>query len=889
MFTFRPRNQHRRRRKRPRPQKEYQASETPESAGITSRQPYIPTTERRQPLPDTRHKHNQELEQASPQDIKALLKQQSGSLSLSEILQQKNLSLADLLKGDHNALSALTGQESDTPSRRLPSRPKHQNDSQRPLRYPGRVTEEVTTEGTLERRLPPVRTPLRRKQVPDETRKPVRFRDQEVNVDTSEYVHRFVPSSPRRTSIPYVISSTEDSEESASTEHNDITHPPLRTTDNDILTYSLAVQETALIDPVNSMPEEENRKRLRDKYLMRYSNDNPSRDRLPPAGLFQRQRATSTQEPDVLVSQEKKSVLKDEMPSAANTHSEKKQQISEPQAEQKPFVTERSQENPFVTARSDQEQFVAIKPEQKLLIPERYENKPFAPERSQHKPLVPERSQHKPFVPERSEQKAPVPEISEQKSFVPERTQHKQFLPETSQQRPRLVPEKTEQKQFVPERIEQKPILHERTEQKPFVPERSEQNPFVPERPEQKPLVPERAEQSLQDESEIKAFENDVKQNIIVEKIEDNISVGNKSDQKADGPMHNITAFNAETSTGKPNTPKTSAKDEILEFLKTDMGSIKLARILASRNMTLSELIAHRERGSSQQHLADIFRESSTEPSQEDKEENDIMYNILKNFQRTIATNKDIPSIQDMFGMINQNTESSAEPKFDSNEQSESLEDQSDEKSRIFDSLPTFPAQLHTTPSRKLHHLPTSYSFEPLDPRTQGRPIITSRLTSTPANDIAEITLLENVGQVQELATKAKISPYKEDDKRFDIMFRDDLEDEVTSNSGLPEDVKSAIIVSSAILGAAILGFLTIFVVCRWKQKRARRRFVDGIVNTKARSPILMQPEGKNSGGLNPVMVNTSDLYKMNCEHHMNPGTRKYYLWRTIRKTLRYK
>ncbi|CAG9861296.1 unnamed protein product [Phyllotreta striolata] len=46
--------------------------------------------------------------QKSIADLKSLLKQSGGRLSLSEILQQKNLSLAELLQGNEKAISALT-------------------------------------------------------------------------------------------------------------------------------------------------------------------------------------------------------------------------------------------------------------------------------------------------------------------------------------------------------------------------------------------------------------------------------------------------------------------------------------------------------------------------------------------------------------------------------------------------------------------------------------------------------------------------------------------------------------------------------------------------------------------------------------------------------------
>lgn len=43
--------------------------------------------------------------------------------------------------------------------------------------------------------------------------------------------------------------------------------------------------------------------------------------------------------------------------------------------------------------------------------------------------------------------------------------------------------------------------------------------------------------------------------------------------------------------------------------------SAKLSKILKERNMTLKELVEHRERGSSHVHLADIFHNASREPN----------------------------------------------------------------------------------------------------------------------------------------------------------------------------------------------------------------------------------------------------------------------------------
>ncbi|RZC41309.1 hypothetical protein BDFB_001144 [Asbolus verrucosus] len=66
-------------------------------------------------LQEAEEKQKKKVEEStmSTPDLKALLKQ-SGGLSLSEVLQQKNLSLAELLKGNQQAISALARQTEAT-------------------------------------------------------------------------------------------------------------------------------------------------------------------------------------------------------------------------------------------------------------------------------------------------------------------------------------------------------------------------------------------------------------------------------------------------------------------------------------------------------------------------------------------------------------------------------------------------------------------------------------------------------------------------------------------------------------------------------------------------------------------------------------------------------
>ncbi|KAI8432296.1 hypothetical protein MSG28_004716 [Choristoneura fumiferana] len=71
----------------------------------------------------------------------------------------------------------------------------------------------------------------------------------------------------------------------------------------------------------------------------------------------------------------------------------------------------------------------------------------------------------------------------------------------------------------------------------------------------------------------------------------------------------------ATQSSTSASTTAQSAKVEIDEILNDRMTSERLAKILLERNMTLGELVMHRERGSSHVHLADIFHNASKEPN----------------------------------------------------------------------------------------------------------------------------------------------------------------------------------------------------------------------------------------------------------------------------------
>jgi len=834
----------------------------------------------------------------SPQDIKALLKQQPGSLSLSEILQQKNLSLADLLKGNRNALSALTSahntvspdsktvetNQESAPPRRLPpqanSRRKNQSTSQhrQPPRYSNKqenISEQPDLESVKYRRLPPDSSPSWRIQPSVDTAKPLKHRVQELQKtesDNREHINKFVASSARRPQLSEVKVAT-DTTLTSSTERNEVT-------------------KLILPEDHNTFPDSLSRdheEKHDETQILNKADDNLHN-------------ITSATEHNIIVNPP---VVKSFQKDSQGVDTYTKHATTDHKPAQIPLNIQETSvidplQNPTETDTVDQ----------KVVDHNRIRWKYIPRHRIS--------SAHR-------NSSSKVDTINTERVRLPPPNVFLSALRLRESNQTTSTKDMLESVQFVstvpPSQAADKTVTLTETTKKLAIKQLQSMSPQV------------------QHGSSLPGDQ--------VPRLTTEI-ISTTDEKKKDEPMHKVIQFQPEPLSsqsqrigGNGEAKITSARDEILEFLKTDTGSDHLARILASRNMTLAELIEHRMRGSSQQHLADIFRESGqsisqlTDANKSDSYENDqinneVKNNVIRNVQQDNI--HAIPSIHKMFSFL---TDSHNEPlnlemnqgtaTISTQEQrhigySEKPQHTSVSEPLVSDTLPAFHhipplyippvpnlrpdnPNLHSIPSRKISY--QHPAFDPNNPHLRS-PIITSSLTtpmSTPvtSNDITHsIVLLENIGQVHEVASnkvKGIMGPIKVDkdgDQQFDVLYRGDIDDHEL-DSGVQTDVKSTIIVSSAILGPAILGFLAIFVVCRWRQKQARRRFVAGIVNTRPHSPILIQTEEKNiCQSLSPVMVNTRDLYKRNVsldgeDDNQDQGARRYYLWRTIRKTLRYK
>lgn len=111
----------------------------------------------------------------------------------------------------------------------------------------------------------------------------------------------------------------------------------------------------------------------------------------------------------------------------------------------------------------------------------------------------------------------------------------------------------------------------------------------------------------------------------------------------------------------------------------------------------------------------------------------------------------------------------------------------------------------------------------------------------------------------------------------------------------LPAGMKSAIVMSSAIVGTSLIVFLAIFVACRWRQKRRNLlRYDESFNGSRVRSPILNRKISKNnssSRSISPILLNGETIYKNQNQNQkvntMDSQTQREtqdYLWDSLRK-----
>lgn len=265
-----------------------------------------------------------------------------------------------------------------------------------------------------------------------------------------------------------------------------------------------------------------------------------------------------------------------------------------------------------------------------------------------------------------------------------------------------------------------------------------------------------------------------------------------------------------------------TAAEELMEILKDSISRERLSRILELRNMTIEELIAQRERGSSQLHLADIFHSQKREP--EPKEEPLIgeikQYPIhQENSKYSVLPSHGAKSMKGFEFGDKIIVSSSETPKVESDVYTVT-------------SFPTYKIEMDKSNKEGGYPqffpvwksiIPTIYAdvHEDHSQEAKSRAVINK-----------PVDLDDDLQRIEEVENKIAESV----NEKLNVDLNQNYFEE-ENFSQITTGVKSAIIASAVIVGASLMVFLTIFGVFRWTQKQKRSRYSNSFAGAK--SPIL--------------------------------------------------
>ncbi|KAL1459875.1 hypothetical protein WDU94_011826 [Cyamophila willieti] len=246
-----------------------------------------------------------------------------------------------------------------------------------------------------------------------------------------------------------------------------------------------------------------------------------------------------------------------------------------------------------------------------------------------------------------------------------------------------------------------------------------------------------------------------------------------------------------------------------------------------------------RERGSSQLHLAEIFK---SEPKVIPEAEFDVI-------PSTETPPPDIPS-----------SFSTSNPQ--ENVHKETEKDRREPKF-LFDSMPQFPLQAEASQT-----IYTTKRFGPELHYTRTRPLLPNAKL-TPFYGSSEELLLSYT------SSTGRPTLYGNDE--IGIVREHD------GHRRIPSELKSVITISGAIIAFAVLGFFVLLISCKVRHKKAQKFIKHGMLREHMREATLRSSTRSDT----PVVKNG---YYAGCDHMSDTSStaRQTYLWKTIRKTFRY-
>lgn len=295
------------------------------------------------------------------------------------------------------------------------------------------------------------------------------------------------------------------------------------------------------------------------------------------------------------------------------------------------------------------------------------------------------------------------------------------------------------------------------------------------------------------------------------------------------------------------------AREEILELFTSDAASKRLERLLNSRNMSIEELIALRERGSSRVHLAEV---ATQKPTTKPTTARQNSWRGQKKFSKTTTSSTTTTTAAETIAEVEENKSSSSSHKIPPG-----MIEQLEESPEVFVTKVT--AKLNSEESL------TTTPNAPTEDNSWKNPTTRDNVQF----DNVPLTT-EQSSIVNEMQTESHLETITDNfqpiDNALDATNTDEglmelnAEDEKSTTDNNSKDaprkisskVKPSIIASGVILGVTVVVFLSIFLICRiqQKQKYIYRGTLSRAVFQGA--PAVTARKLSNTSSLNTIMVN---------------------------------
>lgn len=332
------------------------------------------------------------------------------------------------------------------------------------------------------------------------------------------------------------------------------------------------------------------------------------------------------------------------------------------------------------------------------------------------------------------------------------------------------------------------------------------------------------------------------------------------------------------------------ARAEIFELFASGSAGKRLERLLKSRNMSLEELIALRQRGSSKVHLAEVSRLRAYKSNDEYRMKNINVFKEIKSssnedidIEKVINHNKGIDnmsqssenlkSVDSLLNSTNsirpqENTTDQLMSDLKSNNRNKDTEFNNSSKTRnednnskedikdrhtvqIVDLLTTF----GSLPFIK--DIQREFSDQYGNREDKNKLLLQSNNLGVMFINNEKTIHINDTSNIVESGFVKEIVKQEPSSINIQTVYSetDNIFDENEKSEKTLSRVKPTIIASGAILGVTLVVFLAIFIICRIRQKQ-KYRYKNTFSRAVFQGPVMAARKLSNSSSLSTVMVN---------------------------------